>query len=55
MHAVSQWHPVVAQHTSGTAYTIDMLYWECSRAMYFAGRGTVSRHPTRRPSSDLRC
>ena len=32
-------------------YTLDMLYWQCSKGMYFAGsRGTVSRHPTRRPT-----
>ena len=44
-----QWHPVVAPHSEGTSYTIDMLYWECAKGMYFAGsRGTISRHPTRR-------
>ena len=29
------WHPVVALHTEGTPYTLDMLYWECSKGRYF--------------------
>ena len=45
-----QWHPVVTQHTTGTPYTVSMLYWKCAKGMYFAGsRGHVSRHQTRRP------
>ena len=43
-------NPVLAPYTSGTPYTLAMLFWKCSKAMYFAGsRGTVSRHLTRRP------
>jgi hypothetical protein len=22
-----RWHPVIAPHTEGTLYTLDMLYW----------------------------
>ena len=36
-----QWHPVEDPHSEGTPYTLDMLYWECAKGMYFAGsRGT---------------
>ena len=46
-----EWHSVIAPHSEGTPYTIDMLFWECRKGMYFAGsRGAVSRHPTRRPT-----
>jgi len=42
-------HPVIALHTEGTPYTLDILYWECAKGMYSAGsRGTVAG-PTRRP------
>jgi hypothetical protein len=50
-----RWPPVIAPHKSGTPYTLDMLFWECSKGLYFAGsRGTVSRHPTRRPAEPER-
>ena len=32
-----QWHPVVAPHTEGTLYTLDMLYWECAKGMVLCG------------------
>ena len=49
-----QWHPVIAPHTEGTLYTLDMLYWECAKGVYFAGsRGTVSRQTTRRSTHAL--
>ena len=49
-----RWHPVIAPHTEGTLYTLDMLYWECAKGVYFAGsRGTVSRHTTRRSTQAL--
>lgn len=45
-----RWHPVTAQHTEGTNYTLQMLYWRCVKGMYYAGqRGLKSRHPTRKP------
>ena len=38
-----QWHPVVAQHSQGTPYTVRMRYWKCAKGWYFAGSlGTVS-------------
>ena len=37
-----RWHPVIAPHTEGTLYTLDLLYWECAKGVYFAGsRGTL--------------
>ena len=45
-----RWHPVTAQHIEGTNYTQAMLYWRCTKGMYYAGqRGLPSRHPTRKP------
>lgn len=44
------WHPVTGWHREGTPYTLQMLYFTCSKGMYYAGqRGHVSRHQTRRP------
>lgn len=46
------WHPVIVQHTEGTEYTRQMLYWECGGQQYYAGQaGTQSRHQTRRPGT----
>jgi hypothetical protein len=43
-----RWHPVIAIHTEGTAYTIAMRYWQCRDQRYYAGRdGGESRHPVR--------
>ena len=45
-----RWHPLIQRHTTGTAYTIAMLYFECRRGLFYAGQlGTPARHPTRRP------
>ena len=45
-----KWHRVTAQHTTGTNYTLAMLYWRCTKGMYYAAqRGSTSRHPTRKP------
>jgi hypothetical protein len=43
-----RWHGVIAVHTTGTAYTIAMRYWQCGDARYYAGQnGGTSRHETR--------
>ena len=43
-----KWHPVVKWHTSGTAYTLRMLYFRCEGQMFYAGQEDLeSRHPTR--------
>jgi hypothetical protein len=45
-----RWHPVTACHTEGTDYTVRMLYWRCTKGLYYAGQiGSTSRHPTRKP------
>ena len=33
-----RWHPVTAQHTEGTNYTQAILYWRCTKGMYYAGQ-----------------
>ena len=33
-----QWHPVVKWHTSGTDFTLKMLYFECKVQRFYAGR-----------------
>ena len=48
-----QWHRVVAQHTTGTEYTLRMLYFVCRQGHYYAGQmDTPSRHPTRQQPHD---
>jgi hypothetical protein len=43
-----RWHPVIAVHTTGTAYTVAMRYWECRGNRYYAGQeGGTSRNPVR--------
>ena len=43
-----KWHPLIQQHTEGTATGHDMLYFECRGLTYFAGfSGHGSRHETR--------
>ena len=48
-----QWHHVIAVHTTGTAYTLNMRYFECRGLYFYAGQdGGVSRHRTRqRPNA----
>ena len=43
-----RWHPVEKLHTSGTDYTLKMLYFECGGQRFYAGQeGLESRHETR--------
>jgi hypothetical protein len=43
------WHSVATLHAEGTAYTQQMLYWQCLGGNYYVGSiGTSSRHETRR-------
>jgi hypothetical protein len=28
-----QWHPVMAWHSEGTPYTLQMLYWKCAKGI----------------------
>lgn len=39
-----QWHPVVKWHTSGTDFTLKMLYFECKVQRFYAGQGLEGRH-----------
>lgn len=49
-----RWHPVFTPHTDGTEATLQMLYWECGQARYFAGAiGTTARFPTRAAAPPL--
>jgi hypothetical protein len=42
-----KWHPVVKCHTSGTDYTLRMLYFRCKGQRFYAGQeGLESRHET---------
>jgi hypothetical protein len=43
-----RWHPAIRWHSTGTDYTLNMLYVECNGQRYYAGQdGLPSRHPTR--------
>jgi hypothetical protein len=43
---------VLRWHTSGTAYILKMLYFQCNDQMFYAGQeGLESRHETRLPRS----
>ncbi len=43
-----RWHDVIAVHTTGTDYTIQMRYWECRGQRSYAGQeGGESRHAVR--------
>jgi len=43
-----RWHPAMRWHTSGTDYTLKMLYFQCKGQMFYAGQeGLESRHETR--------
>jgi hypothetical protein len=44
-----RWHPVIRWHTSGTDYTLKMLYFRHNGQMFYAGQeGLESRHNTQR-------
>ena len=43
-----RWHPVVKWHSEGTAYTLQMLYFDCRGKRYYAGQEDLeSRHETK--------
>jgi hypothetical protein len=43
-----RWHNVISVHTTGTAYTIAMRYWECRGQRFYAGQdGGTARFPVR--------
>jgi hypothetical protein len=49
------WHPVVKWHTSGTEYTMQMLYFRHNGQRFYAGQeGLESRHETRAASWNRR-
>ena len=49
-----RWHPVSLGHTTGTPYTVAMLYFMCRGGRYYAGQlGQTSRDPTRSPRPDI--
>ena len=45
-----RWHQVIVRHTTGTDYTVSMLYLSGRGATFYAGQdGQASRHQARRP------
>jgi len=47
-----RWHLVIRWHTSGTDYTLKMLYFRCDGKMFYAGQeGLESRHESRHGSN----
>jgi hypothetical protein len=51
-----RWHDVIAVHTEGTAYTIQMRYWECRGQRFYAGQadGRVGTKRVRSTRQNLR-
>jgi hypothetical protein len=40
-----RWHPLVKGHTEGTAYTLRMLYFDCSRQAVLRGIRPANHDP----------
>lgn len=43
-----KWHPVFQTNSTGTSYTVEMLFFTCKRGNYYAGQlGQTTRFPVR--------